>query len=113
MEKDSFSKIFKNSLENSMAMKNHIRRNETIILRFVKLRWSFKNFKCVKKNSENGQNSKNYEKKFLALCFNMKNLGQIFIDSDPLETLFNVFLVIFPPNKSGISFLIKRKIKKF
>ena len=23
MEKDSFSKIFKNSLENSMAMKNH------------------------------------------------------------------------------------------
>ena len=77
MEKDSFSKIFKNSLENSMAMKNHIRKNETIILRFVKLRWSFKNFKCVKKKFENGKNSKNMEKNFLRSA-SYEKFGSIF-----------------------------------
>ena len=43
----------------------------------------------------------------------MKNLSKFFIDSDPLKTIFKVTLVIFPPNKSGVRFLIKRRIKKF
>ena len=66
-----------------MALKNHVRNNKTIILHFSKLKRSFKNFKLTKKNFENGQNWKNFEKiseffwkfflNFLTFCMATKN----------------------------------------
>ena len=87
-----------------------MRRNKTIILRFVKLKLSLKNFKCMKKNFENGKIQKIMKKKFLALCFIWPYYGTL---SDPLGTIFKVILVIFMSNKSGLGFLIKWKINFF